>query len=583
MLLHRQLYFAIIEKNKEVNMGQNIRTQWYKDAVIYQIYPRSFMDSNGDGIGDIRGIISKLDYIKDLGVNAVWLSPCYKSPNDDNGYDISDYRDIMEEFGTLDDWKEMIDGMHIRGIKLIMDLVVNHTSDEHFWFKESKKSKDNPYRDYYIWRKGRGKNGKKPPNNWTSRFGGTAWKYDETTKEWYLHIWSEKQPDLNWDNPKVRQEVQDIVRYWLDLGVDGFRCDVITYISKTINKDGSLPNGKYRIGIRGDEMFTHGPHIHEYLHELNHKVLSQYDCMTVGEAAGVNIEQGLLYTQEDREELDTVFQFEHVESDMFMQVIPKKFNLPKFKSIMTKWQQGLYQKGWNSIYLENHDQPRSLPRFVGNYGEKRKEAAKMLAMCILLMQGCPYVYQGQEIGMTNYHFKSVDEMRDNLALNIYKMIKVIPFGKAIFLKIMQKRSRDLGRLPMQWSSEENAGFTSGNSWAVINPNYKTINVKEAEEDSNSILAFYKAVIAFRKGNDIVRNGTFVEYNNENKDLFIYERNHQGKRLFVILNFKNKKVQFKLPKGYSYHSAKLQLSNYNIDRTLQDMYLNEYEALCFYVE
>lgn len=564
-------------------MGQNIRTQWYKDAVIYQIYPRSFMDSNGDGIGDIRGIISKLDYIKDLGVNAVWLSPCYKSPNDDNGYDISDYRDIMEEFGTLDDWKEMIDGMHIRGIKLIMDLVVNHTSDEHFWFKESKKSKDNPYRDYYIWRKGRGKNGKKPPNNWTSRFGGTAWKYDETTKEWYLHIWSEKQPDLNWDNPKVRQEVQDIVRYWLDLGVDGFRCDVITYISKTINKDGSLPNGKYRIGIRGDEMFTHGPHIHEYLHELNHKVLSQYDCMTVGEAAGVNIEQGLLYTQEDREELDTVFQFEHVESDMFMQVIPKKFNLPKFKSIMTKWQQGLYQKGWNSIYLENHDQPRSLPRFVGNYGEKRKEAAKMLAMCILLMQGCPYVYQGQEIGMTNYHFKSVDEMRDNLALNIYKMIKVIPFGKAIFLKIMQKRSRDLGRLPMQWSSEENAGFTSGNSWAVINPNYKTINVKEAEEDSNSILAFYKAVIAFRKGNDIVRNGTFVEYNNENKDLFIYERNHQGKRLFVILNFKNKKVQFKLPKGYSYHSAKLQLSNYNIDRTLQDMCLNEYEALCFYVE
>lgn len=564
-------------------MGQNIRTQWYKDAVIYQIYPRSFMDSNGDGIGDIRGIISKLDYIKDLGVNAVWLSPCYKSPNDDNGYDISDYRDIMEEFGTLDDWKEMIDGMHIRGIKLIMDLVVNHTSDEHFWFKESKKSKDNPYRDYYIWRKGRGKNGKKPPNNWTSRFGGTAWKYDETTKEWYLHIWSEKQPDLNWDNPKVRQEVQDIVRYWLDLGVDGFRCDVITYISKTINKDGSLPNGKYRIGIRGDEMFTHGPHIHEYLHELNHKVLSQYDCMTVGEAAGVNIEQGLLYTQEDREELDTVFQFEHVESDMFMQVIPKKFNLPKFKSIMTKWQQGLYQKGWNSIYLENHDQPRSLPRFVGNYGEKRKEAAKMLAMCILLMQGCPYVYQGQEIGMTNYHFKSVDEMRDNLALNIYKMIKVIPFGKAIFLKIMQKRSRDLGRLPMQWSSEENAGFTSGNSWAVINPNYKTINVKEAEEDSNSILAFYKAVIAFRKGNDIGRNGTFVEYNNENKDLFIYERNHQGKRLFVILNFKNKKVQFKLPKGYSYHSAKLQLSNYNIDRTLQDMCLNEYEALCFYVE
>ena len=287
---------------------EQVKTRWYKDAVVYQIYPRSFCDSDGDGIGDIRGIISKLDYLQALGITAVWLSPCYKSPNADNGYDISDYRDIMEDFGTMKDWKEMISGMHERGIRLIMDLVVNHTSDEHYWFKESRKSKDNPYRDYYIWRKGRGKNGKKPPNNWTSRFGGSAWKYDRTTGEWYMHLWAEKQPDLNWDNPKVREEVQNLVKFWLDLGVDGFRCDVITYISKVVNPDGTIPDGKYRVGIRGDEMFTHGPHIHEYLHELYEKVLSKYDCMTVGEAANVTLKEALLYTGEGREELATLFE-----------------------------------------------------------------------------------------------------------------------------------------------------------------------------------------------------------------------------------------------------------------------------------
>ncbi|HOB63642.1 MAG TPA: alpha-glucosidase, partial [Clostridia bacterium] len=331
-----------------------MRTRWYKDAFIYQIYPRSFCDSNGDGVGDIRGIISKLDYLKELGVNAVWLSPCYKSPNDDNGYDISDYRDIMDEFGTLEDWKEMVAGMHERGIKLIMDLVVNHTSDEHPWFIESRKGKDNPYRDYYIWRKGKGKDGKKPPNNWTSRFGGSAWEYDEASGEWYLHLFTKKQPDLNWDNPKVRKEVQDIVRYWLDLGVDGFRCDVITYISK---REG-LPDGKFNIGAVGDEHFTHGPNIHKYLNELFTEVLSKYDCMTVGEAAGVTIEQAQLYTDESRGELDTVFMFEHVEVDRYFRMFPKKLSLPRLKAVFAKWQLGLRDKGWNSLYYENHDQPR---------------------------------------------------------------------------------------------------------------------------------------------------------------------------------------------------------------------------------
>ena len=408
--------------------GENMeRTRWYKDAFIYQIYPRSFCDSNGDGIGDIRGIISKLDYIKDLGVNAVWLSPCYKSPNDDNGYDISDYRDIMDEFGTLDDWQEMVDGMHERGIKLVMDLVVNHSSDEHFWFQEALKGKDNPYRDYYIWRKGRGKDRKKVPNNWTSRFGGPAWTYDEASGEFYLHLFTKKQPDLNWDNPKVRKEVHDIVKYWLDKGCDGFRCDVITYISK---REG-LPNGKLNIGLIGDEHFTHGPNIHSYLHSLNKEVLSKYDCMTVGEGPMMNVKHAIDYTGEENEELDTVFSFEHMEADSYMMFIPRKFSLKRLKKIFAKYQYGLRDKGWNSLYFENHDQPRSLPRYVGNYGEKRKEAAKMLAVALYMQQGTPYVYQGQEIGMTNYPWKSIDEFEDVAVKYIMNVVKYLPFHKYV--------------------------------------------------------------------------------------------------------------------------------------------------------
>ena len=563
-------------------MENNVRTRWYKDAVIYQIYPRSFRDSNGDGIGDLRGIIEKLDYLQDLGVNAVWLSPCYKSPNADNGYDISDYRDIMDEFGTLDDWKEMIEGLHARGIRLIMDLVVNHTSDEHHWFEESRKSKDNPYRDYYIWRKGRGKNGKKPPNNWTSRFGGPAWKYDPTTDEWYMHLWAVKQPDLNWDNPKVRQEVHDLVKYWLDLGVDGFRCDVITYISKVVLPDGTIPDGKYRIGIRGDEKFIHGPHIHEYLRDLYDDVLSHYDCMTVGEAAGVTVEQGLLYTGEDRGELDTVFQFEHVESDMFMQVIPKKFSLPKFKRVLSRWQTGMFGKGWNSLYLENHDQPRSIRRFAGDYGTRRKEAAKMLAVAMMCQQGTPYVYQGQEIGMINMHFKRVDEMRDQLALNIYDMIKYIPGGKALLLAVMNKRSRDHGRTPMQWDDSRNAGFSDAQeTWIPVNPSYHEINVAEAKNDSDSIFNFYKALIAWRKGNAVIRDGVYTEYLPKDKNVYCYTRETADKGYLIICNFKNKEVRCKLPAEVASLTVEQTLCNYPTATPLSsDMRLRPYEAIVY---
>ncbi len=556
----------------------SVKTRWYKDAVIYQIYPRSFCDSNGDGVGDIRGIISKLDYIASLGVNAVWLSPCYKSPNDDNGYDISDYRDIMDEFGTLDDWKEMVDGMHQRGIKLVMDLVVNHSSDEHFWFKEAKKGKDNPYRDYYIWKKGRGKDGKKPPNNWTSRFGGTAWEYDEASGEHYLHLFSKKQPDLNWDNPKVRKEVQDIVKYWLDLGCDGFRCDVITYISKVPG----LPSGKFGIGIAGDEMFTHGPNIHQYLHELNKEVLSKYDCMTVGEAAGVTIEQGLMYTAEDREELDTVFTFEHVESDTIMNLLPRKFNLRRVKNIFARWQYGLRDKGWNSLYYENHDQPRSLGRFTGDYGDRRKEAAKMLAVSYQLLQGLPYVYQGQEIGMTNYPFTDLEQFEDVMVDYVRKTLgKLEPLLRGVLLKVLKRRARDQARTPMQWTSGENAGFTTGTPWMFINPNHTEINVEEAEKDPDSILNFYRKLIAFRRDNDIIKNGTFKENFASRKDIYCYERWWRGERLFVVCNFVNKEVPFKLPGDAVYANCELKLHNYGYDRPeLKEGTLRPYEALVY---
>ena len=564
-------------------MENSVKTRWYKDSVVYQIYPRSFKDGNGDGIGDIRGIIEKLDYLKELGITAVWLSPCYKSPNADNGYDISDYRDIMDEFGTLDDWKEMTKGLHDRGIKLIMDLVVNHTSDEHYWFQESRKSKDNPYRDYYIWRKGRGKNGKKPPNNWTSRFGGPAWKYDETTGEWFMHLWAEKQPDLNWDNPKVRQEVQDIVKYWLDLGVDGFRCDVITYISKTVLPDGTIPNGKFNPIACGDEYFCHGPHIHEYLHELNQKVLSHYDSMTVGEAANVTLEEGLKYTAEDREELDTIFFFDHVESDMFLQVIPKKFDLRKLKAVFTKWQKGMFGKGWIALYYENHDQPRSLGRFTGKFEEHRKEAAKMLAISLHLQQGTPYVYQGQELGLTNFKFKSVKEMRDQLATNIWNMVKYIPIVRHLFVPIMNRRSRDHGRMPMHWSADKYAGFSEVTPWYEPNPNYVDINVEESQADPDSVLNFYKKLIALRKDPEvapIIKNGVYTEYYPKNRDLYVYERTYKGETLFVVCNFKHKNVEFKLPKEIAFNEAKLVISNYNDSLPLSSMTLRPYESFVY---
>ena len=553
-----------------------MKSRWYKDAVVYQIYPRSFCDSNGDGIGDLRGIISKLDYIKELGVNAVWLSPIYKSPNDDNGYDISNYRDIMDEFGTMADFDEMLEGMHARGIKLIMDLVANHTSDEHEWFVQSRSSKDNPYRDYYIWRKGRGKNGKKPPNNWTSRFGGSAWQYDEKTGEWYLHLFSRKQPDLNWENPAVRKEIADICNFWMDKGVDGFRCDVITYISK----EKGLPDGKFNPIMCGDEHFVVGPRYHEFIHELNKNSWSKYDSYTVGESAGITFEKAPDCIAEDREELDTIFAFEHMCTDMYMEVIPHKFKLSRFTRVLSKWQT-LPEGCWNTLFLENHDQPRSLGRFTGDFGENRYEAATMLAVAMQLLKGTPFVYQGQEIGMVNCKFRDEDYL-DVMARQVFSIARKIPFGKAIARACLAKRARDHARTPMQWNAGENAGFTAGKPWMMLNPSYKTINVEnDLNAGDKSVYAFYKRLHAFRRGNEIVGCGDYVQLAPANDKVFGYTRNYGGKTLLVVANFKNKNVRYSLPAELA--KGKVLLSNYKDSRLAPVLELRPYEAAVFGIE
>lgn len=448
--------------------------KWWKEAVVYQIYPRSFMDSNGDGIGDLNGITSRLDYLKDLGVDVIWLSPVYQSPNDDNGYDISDYRAIMQEFGTMEDFDRMLSEMHKRGIRLVMDLVVNHTSDEHKWFVESRKSKDNPYRDYYIWRDA--KEGKEP-NNWGSCFSGSAWKYDPQTEMYYLHLFSTKQPDLNWENPTVRKEVFDMMNWWCEKGIDGFRMDVISMISKPEGlPDGKIPDG----GLYGDSGCVNGPHVHEYLQEMNKEVLSKHDLMTVGECAGVTIEEAEKYASADGKELSMVFQFELVElaSGKYGKWTDKRVPLKDFKRVMTAWQTELEGKAWNSLFLGNHDQPRCLSRFGDDSPEYRVVSAKMLATCLHMMQGTPYVYQGDELGMKNVPFHDLSEFRDIESINAFHELtgagKVAPDDMMRYLNL---RGRDNARTPMQWDDTASAGFTTGTPWIKVGPDYETVNAK----------------------------------------------------------------------------------------------------------
>jgi len=529
----------------------------WKEAVVYQIYPRSFKDSNGDGIGDLRGIIEKLDYLRDLGVSAVWLSPVYKSPNDDNGYDISDYCDIMDEFGTMADWEELRDGLHARGIKLIMDLVVNHTSDEHPWFQASRSSKDNPCRDFYYWRPG--KPDGREPNNWLSFFGGSAWQYDEATGEYYLHLFSRKQPDLNWENPKVRREVYKMMRWWLDRGVDGFRMDVINCISKT---DGLPDAGDGRYAWGGGH-FLNGPKVHEFLREMHREVLSRYDVFTVGETPGVTVEEARKYTDPRRNELNMVFQFEHMglDSGPGGKWDVRPWDFVELKRIMNKWQTGLKGAGWNSLYLSNHDQPRMVSRF-GDEGKFRKESAKMLATMLHTMQGTPFIYQGEEIGMTNARFESIDDYRDIETLNMYRE-KVLEQGEdpRKVMQIIHDIGRDNARTPMQWDDSPHAGFTTGTPWIKVNPNYNAINVKEAMADPDSIFHYYRKLIALRNRNDIMVYGDFVPLMEDHPQIYAYLRVLDKKRWLVLLNFFGTECEFELPQEADCGEAALIIGNY----------------------
>ena len=549
--------------------------KWWKESVVYQIYPRSFCDSNGDGIGDLRGIISKLDYLEELGVDVLWLSPIYKSPNDDNGYDISDYRDIMDEFGTLDDFDELLTKAHEHHLKIMLDLVVNHTSDEHKWFMESRSSKDNPYRDYYIWEKGKDGN---PPNNWDSNFSGSAWEYDETTDMYYLHLFSTKQPDLNWRNEKVREEVYDLMKWWLDKGIDGFRMDVINMISKVKGyPDGKpIPGSKY-----GDRLpyVMNGPHVHEYLQEMNHRVLSKYDLITVGEAPCTSVEDAQKYTGFDRDELNMVFTFEHmdVDADNGLKWTDKKPDLVELKKVFSKWQTGLDGVGWNSLYLNNHDQPRMVSRF-GDDRKFWKESAKMLAICLHMMQGTPYIYQGEEIGMKNIEFQSIEECNDIEAINAYKEYtsdgRISPED---MMRYINKKGRDNARTPMQWNDTENAGFTTGTPWFTVNPNYKEVNVAEQEKDPDSILNFYKHLIQMRKEYPIIVYGSYKLLYPDHKTAFVYERMLEDEKLLVACNFSAEELELEVPAEFVQKEAELLISNYHEAKISEKLVLRPYEA------
>lgn len=548
---------------------------WFKNLVVYQIWPRSFCDGNGDGIGDLQGVLSKMDYLENLGINCIWFSPLYPSPNADFGYDIADYRNISPEYGNMDLFKQVLDAAHARGMKVIMDLVVNHTSDEHEWFRKSK-DPSSPYHDYYFWRKGRGK---RPPNNWLSCFEGGAWEYEKDIDEYYLHVFAKKQPDLNHDNPNVRREVKDILRFWLDLGVDGFREDVITFISK---KEG-LPNGFPIPTACGIEHYMDGPHVHEYLREYR-EVTDQYDCFTVGEAPMMTPGNALKYIGGENRELDLMFHFQHMDADcILMDYLQTKFNLKKMKHAFSKWQEKLNGKAWNTLYIENHDHPRIISRYGSE--KYRVESGKMLANMYMLQQGTPFIYQGQEIGMTNIRLNSVSDYVDCFVQNNYKTAREkMRLPEKLCAELAFKSTRDNARTPVQWSAEENAGFTTGTPWFYVNPNYKEINAAAQENDPDSILNHYRALIKFKKENDVAIWGDYKEHYKNSDKLYVYERNYKGKRLLVINSFTEENVAFEAPKGFDLEKGTPLLCNYK-NPTVQGngFKTRPYETRVYYFE
>ena len=536
--------------------------QWWHSSVVYQIYPRSFKDSNGDGIGDINGIREKLDYLKELGIDVIWLSPVYKSPNDDNGYDISDYCDIMDEFGTMEDMDNLLKEANERGIKILMDLVVNHTSDEHKWFIEAKKSKDNEYRDYYIWRD---KVEGHEPNELGSCFSGSAWQYDETTGQYYLHLFSKKQPDLNWENEKVRNEVYKMMNFWVDKGIGGFRMDVIDLIGK-------VP----------DEMITgNGPKLHEYLQEMNKAALEGKDLLTVGETWGATPDVAKLYSNPGRKELSMVFQFEHIGLDQIEgkeKWDVKSLELLDLKKVLSKWQTELEGQGWNSLFWNNHDLPRIVSRW-GNDKEYRIESAKMLATLLHGMKGTPYIYQGEELGMTNVRFDDINDYNDIESLNMYKDRLSKGYSHNEIMESIYAKGRDNARTPMQWDDSENAGFTTGTPWLAVNKNYDKINAKQCLQDENSIFNHYKKLIYIRKNNDTIIYGDYKLLCEDDENIFAYVRELNGDKILVVCNFYDKDVEFKFDGDFNY--SKVLLSNYNdSSKMIEKLKLRPYEAVMY---
>ncbi|GAB7387633.1 alpha,alpha-phosphotrehalase [Bacillaceae bacterium] len=553
---------------------------WWKKAVVYQIYPKSFKDTTGSGTGDLRGIIEKLDYLQELGVDVVWLTPIYESPQRDNGYDISDYYRIDPRYGTMETFEELLREAHARGIKVVMDIVVNHTSTEHPWFKEASRSKDNPYRDFYIWRDGENDG---PPNNWRSKFGGSAWEYDGKTGQYYLHLFDVTQADLNWENPKLREEIYKMMRFWLDKGVDGFRLDVINLISK----DQRFPNDTLAGPTDdGRKYYTDGPRIHEFLKEMNERVFSRYpQMMTVGEMSSTTIENCVKYTNPKEKELNMVFSFHHLKVDYpdGEKWAAADFDFWQLKRILSEWQYGMQKGGgWNALFWCNHDQPRAVSRF-GDDGRYRKESAKMLATALHFLQGTPFIYQGEEIGMTNPNFDDIRDYRDVESLNAYRLLRKQGKPEHEIIAALKQKSRDNARTPMQWSAEENAGFTTGTPWIKVAPNYRTINVANALQDKDSIFYHYRKLIRLRNEYDVIAYGDFRWILEDDPQIFAYVRSYRSESLLVVNNFFGKETVFTLPKEIVLpESSRILISNYpDTENNFRRLVLRPYESVAFY--
>lgn len=549
---------------------------WWKEAVIYQIYPRSFKDTNGDGIGDLKGIIEKLDYIQSLGVDMVWLNPIYSSPNDDNGYDISDYRNIMAEFGNMADFDALIQGLHDRGIKFVMDVVVNHSSDEHEWFKQSRSSRDNPYRDYYHWwpaEKGQ------PPYRW-SYFDekGEAWKYDSLTNAYYLHYFSQKQPDLNWENPKVRQEVYDIMKFWAEKGVDGFRLDAFQFASKDTTFP-ALPQGYEKEVKNVIKYYGMGPHLHDYLREMYDQVLSQYDVFAVSEGAGSSFEDAHALVDAERKELQMAYHFEGMDVGSSLE----RYTLSEFKQVYTRWDKAFAEKGWLSIYLANHDQPRMVSKYGNDSPEFREVSSKMLQTFLLSMRGTPYCYYGDELGMTNIHFDSIGQYRDIAAINGYKKAKASGADMELFMKTLNFMSRDNGRTPMQWDATKNAGFTDGSPWLPVNENHSYIHVEAEDKDPNSCLNYFRKMVRLRKNNPVLVYGDYELLFPDHESLYAYTRTLGEDKMLVLLNFSTQTTTVDLPENLSVKETLINNYPAAIEAENSRLTLQPYQAIVFLLD